>query len=155
MDLTSQTRTAGLRAEPNVIPFLDVLLALVVLAFLGQMLSRFSIPVETPPVRPAEPSRTYAHLILEVAADGGYLLNGQPVDPATLPSLLAQSLARRPVRAVFLRIAPARSYQEAIDAASLARGAGAEAVGFMPMGSPPALPACPGSPPVPPATCAR
>lgn len=106
----------------NVTPLIDVLLVLLVVGLLSFGMSRRSLSVVLPAANiqavPVTP------VVLELANSGGYRLNGQVIPGAQLPELLAGIFQRRPVKILFIKTGSERSYQEFIQAADIARGAG-------------------------------
>jgi biopolymer transport protein ExbD len=119
-------------AEPNVTPFIDVLLVLLVIFMVAQGI-RSTLPVQTPPPGPAAgPEPAEPQIVLALGSDGGYAINGQPVPAPQLVEQLRAIYATRPAKLLFVDAAPPRTYQEVIAAMDLARGAGAAIVAFMP-----------------------
>lgn len=120
------------RADINVIPMIDVLLVLIVIFMLLQ--SRDTIMEFVVPPEPAvtQPSLGSRHIVLQLRADGSYAINGTPVSAEHLARRVTELYRERPVKLLFIQAAPQWRYQAVIDAADLARGAGVEAIGFMP-----------------------
>lgn len=119
-------------AEINVTPMIDVLLVLLVIFMLSQA-SFNLLPAQLPPehAEAAAPTQEL-QIVLEVAAHGRYAVNAQPVPAAELTTLLRSALAGRTAKLVFLRAAADCTYQEVVTAMDIAKGAGAQAVAFMP-----------------------
>lgn len=105
----------------NLTPLIDVLLVLFIIFILLAGFSRRSLPAHLPPPSPA-PGLT--QIVLELGDDGRDRLNGQPVPRSQLRDILAAMYRERPFKLLFIRTGSARSYQDFIDAAELARGAG-------------------------------
>ena len=106
----------------NVTPLIDVLLVLLVVGLVSFGMSRRSLAVALPP---EEASLTISTpIVLELVNGGGYQLNGQVIPLGQLSDQLAAVFRARPVKILFLKTGPGRSYQEFIQAADLARGAG-------------------------------
>ena len=106
----------------NVTPLIDVLLVLLVVGLVSFGISRRSLAVNLPPTGTAPTPVT--PILLELDNGGGYQLNGQVIPMAQLSDQLAAVFRSRPVKILFIKTGPARSYQEFIQAADLARGAG-------------------------------
>ena len=106
----------------NVTPLIDVLLVLLVVGLVSFGISRRSLAVNLPPSATA--STPVTPILLELDNGGGYQLNGQVIPLAQLSDQLAAVFRSRPVKILFIKTGPARSYQEFIQAADLARGAG-------------------------------
>lgn len=123
-----------LSAEPNVTPFIDVLLVLLVIFMLAQTI-RQSTPLQTPlsGAAPAPaPVPAPPQIVLELRGDGSYAINQQPVPAAALVEQLRAIYASRSAKLLFVDAAPERSYQEVISTIGVARGAGVEVVAMMP-----------------------
>ena len=106
----------------NVTPLIDVLLVLLVVGLVSFGISRRSLAVNLPPSATA--STPVTPILLELDNGDGYQLNGQVITLAHLSDHFAAVFRSRPVKILFIKTGPARSYQEFIQAADLARGAG-------------------------------
>jgi biopolymer transport protein ExbD len=116
--------------EMNVTPMIDILLVLLVIFMISQP-NRMALEVQVPPPA-AGPDNRYPQVVLELPADGGVAVNGQPVPAAEVEARLRTILAPRTVKLVYVKADTERHYQEVIGAVDLARGAGADVVAFMP-----------------------
>ena len=121
-------------AEPNVVPMIDILLVLLIIFMMQIPLSRKAMDVQVPPLstnqqQSAAPSN---NIVLELTADGGYTVNGQPVELANLDLEFHRIYDNRPAKILFVKSAPNRRYEEVIDAMDSARGAGVQVIGFTP-----------------------
>jgi biopolymer transport protein ExbD len=115
--------------EPNVIPMIDVLLVLLIIYMLAGV--RQVIPVQVPP--PSDGSaRRVDPIVLELLPLGGYAINTRPVSDSLLDTILAQVYQGRPVKLLYIKAAPDRSYQEVVRAFDRARGAGVQALALIP-----------------------
>ena len=115
------TPSSGGVAGINVTPLRDVLLVLLVVGLVSAAFSRRTLPVTIPETVNAGP---VAPIVLELPGSGGYRLNGQTIPAAQLPDQLASVFLSRPAKILFIKTGAARSYQDFIAAADLARGAG-------------------------------
>jgi biopolymer transport protein ExbD len=106
----------------SVTPLIDVLLVLLVVGLVSFGISRRTLAVTLPPAA-GSPTVTNP-ILLELANGGGYRLNGQVIPLGQLPDQLAAVFRTRPVKILFVKTGSERSYQEFIQAADLARGAG-------------------------------
>jgi biopolymer transport protein ExbD len=120
-DLAPTPSSGGVTAI-NVTPLIDVLLVLLVAGLVSFGMSRKSLAVTLPP--DTGQSVSVNPVVLELVGQGGYHLNGQVVPEAQLRELLAAVYRSRPVKILFIKTAPNRSYQEFIRATDLARAAG-------------------------------
>jgi biopolymer transport protein ExbD len=122
----------GISAEPNVIPMIDIMLVLLIIFMISQPLTRMAIDVQVPPPVTSQASGPSTQIVLEIAADGSYTINGQPVPKDQLDTQIHAIFDQRPAKLLFLKPAPNRIYQEVIDAMDVARGAGIQVIGFTP-----------------------
>ena len=122
----------GISAEPNVIPMIDIMLVLLIIFMISQPLTRMAIDVQVPPPVTSQASGPSTQIVLEIAADGSYNINGQPVPKDQLDSQIHAIFDQRPAKLLFLKPAVNRVYQEVIDAMDVARGAGIQVIGFTP-----------------------
>jgi biopolymer transport protein ExbD len=132
MPRVSIASDADLATEINVLPLIDVLLVLIII-FLMLERELIFIPADVPP--PASPPSDGGggQVVLELKADGSLAINGQPIPSEQLALQLAAIFHDRPRKVLFLRVAPNRTYQEAITATDVARGAGVEQLAWMPI----------------------
>ncbi|MGE5926493.1 MAG: ExbD/TolR family protein [Gemmatimonadota bacterium] len=129
MDSTSPGR---LDAEMNVTPMIDVLLVLLII-YMTSIGIRKAIPA-TLPEPAAAPTADATQIVLELDADGGLALNGQPVPADALEATLRAVYGDRPAKLLFIRSSGRRTYQEVIDAMNVAREAGVQLIGILPAG---------------------
>jgi biopolymer transport protein TolR len=122
----------GISAEPNVIPMIDIMLVLLIIFMISQPLTRMAIDVQVPPPVTSPASGPSTQIVLEIAADGSYNINGQPVPKDQLDTQIHAIFDQRPAKLLFLKPAANRVYQEVIDAMDVARGAGIQVIGFTP-----------------------
>ncbi|MEZ4589120.1 MAG: biopolymer transporter ExbD, partial [Gemmatimonadales bacterium] len=122
--------STSVRAEPNVIPMIDILLVLLIIFMISQPLARMAIDVQVPPAQSAPASGPSTQIVLEIMADGNYSINGQPVPPGQLDVQIHAIYDNRPAKIIFLKSDPNRTYQEAIEAMDVVRGAGVQVIGF-------------------------
>lgn len=120
------TPSSGGVTSLNVTPLLDVLLVLLLIGMVSIGLSRRSIPVAVPATVPK--AAPMAPILLELSDGGGYRLNGQVIPASQLGDLLETVFHRRPVKILFIKTGSARTYQDFIQVADLARGAGVATV---------------------------
>ncbi len=119
-------------AEPNVIPMIDILLVLLIIFMISQPLSRMAMDVQVPPPVTAPSNAPSTQIVLQIAEDGGYSINGQPVPREQLDTQIHAIFDARPTKLLFIKAAGNRIYQEVVDAMDVARGAGIQVIGFTP-----------------------
>ena len=120
---------SGMHAEPNVTPFLDVLLVLLIifmyLTLNQQRIITAQLPDPTPIVGPNTPS-----LVLEVRPSAMYAINSRLVPGSQLAGQLRAIYEGRPEKTLIVRAAPGVRYQDVVTAIDIAKGAGVVAVGL-------------------------
>ena len=119
----------SMQNEPNVTPFLDVLLVLLIifmyLALSQQKVIKAQLPDPTP-----VPGANTPSIVLEVRAAGAYAINTQVVAASQLAGRLKAIYDGRSEKTLIVRAAPGVRYQEVITAIDIAKGAGVVAIGL-------------------------
>jgi biopolymer transport protein TolR len=118
----------GLRTRPDVTPFIDVLLVLIVI-FMIQI--RFVLQAQLAQ-HEAVAAPFGAPIVLELPDSGGLLLNHRPVVREYLSGVLRETFSDGRPSLLFVRSGPRRLYRETIDAIDAAYGAGVEVVSLAP-----------------------
>src|SRR5690349_1545194 len=120
---------SDIQAEPNVTPFLDVLLVLLIifmyLSLTQQKVITAQLPDPTPVLGPNTPST-----VLEVRPGAIYAINSRVVADAQLASQLRAIYDGHPEKTLIVRAAPGVRYQEVVTAVDIAKGAGVVGVGL-------------------------
>src|SRR5262245_39270250 len=117
-----QPRTT-MHAEPNVTPFLDVLLVLLILFMFLCLNQQKVITAVLPDPTPAAGDNT-PPIVLEVRPNATYAINTQVIVGSQLASRLRSIYAGRPMKTIIVRAAPGVRYQEVVTAMDIAKGAG-------------------------------
>ena len=129
---TGQVR-GEVSSEPNVVPMIDILLVLLIIFMITQPLSRMAMDVQVPP--PEQTTTTQAannQIVLELADNGSYAINGQPVPKDQLDTQIHAIFDPRPAKLLFIKAGANRLYQDVVEAMDVARGAGVQIIGFTP-----------------------
>jgi biopolymer transport protein ExbD len=129
----------GPHRDINVVPMLDVLLVLLVI-FMVLAQARRAIDFQLPPLDSSRVDRAgpeSGSIVLQLLGDGSFAINRSPVSAVALERRLREIYLERPVKLLFLQVAPGRKYQEVIDVTVLARRAGVQVFGFVPPGAAP------------------
>ncbi len=127
--MRSQAR--HLNADINVTPFLDVLLVLII-TFLAAVSARKSLDAVLPVPCTGSCVSDGVPIVLEVLANGSFLLNQQPVSGTSLSASLHVAFDGRPDK--ILQVAGHRdvSYQGVLAAMDAARSAGVTVISIPP-----------------------
>ena len=125
--------SSTLTSEPNVVPMIDILLVLLIIFMITQPLSRMALDVQVPPPDETQVTKTPpSQIVLELADNGSYSINGQPVPKDQLDTQLHAIYDARPAKLLFLKPGQKRIYQDVIQAMDVAKGAGIQIIGFTP-----------------------
>jgi len=125
----------SLQNDPNVVPFIDILLVLLVIFMLMQPLSRTAFDVQVPPPQQQQQqTQTQAsnQIVLEILGDGSYAVNAQPVAKSELDARIHEIYDNRPVKLIFIKADENRLYQDVIEAIDIVKNAGVQVIGFTP-----------------------
>jgi biopolymer transport protein ExbD len=118
-----------MNAEPNVTPFLDVLLVLLIIFMYLSLSQQKAIMAQLPDPTPTPGDNTPA-IVLEVRPNDDYAINTQVVTGAQLAARLRGIYDRRPDKTIIVHGAPGVRYQEVVTAIDVAKGAGVVAIGL-------------------------
>ena len=120
--------------EINLIPFIDVLLVILIFLMLSTTFSRFTELQITLPAADAEKMRERSgDVVVAVAADGRYALNGKPVDGRSVERLTAELAAASGGRVDTMVIVSAdamAAHQAVVNVLDAARRAGLARITF-------------------------
>jgi biopolymer transport protein TolR len=130
--MTNTTR--ALTSEINVTPFLDVLLVLMI-TFLASVTARKTMDVTLPVPCTGICEDDGQTIMLEVLADGSFLINTAPVRATDLPSTLRGIYAGRPTKIIQVAGHRNANYQAVLAAMDVARAAGVTVVSIPPSSS--------------------
>ena len=117
-----------MHAEPNVTPFLDVLLVLLIIFLYLCLNQQKAIMAQLPDPTPVRGDNTPA-IVLEVRPGATYAINTQPVAGPQLAARLRAIYEGRPTKTIIVRATPGVRYQEVVTAIEIAKGAGVLAIG--------------------------
>jgi biopolymer transport protein TolR len=120
---------SGMQAEPNVTPFLDVLLVLLIIFMYLSLSQQKIITAQLPDPRPV-PGPNTPSIVLEVRPGATYAINTRVVAGPQLASQLRAIYEGRPEKTLIVRAAPGVRYQEVVSAIDIAKGAGVTAIGL-------------------------
>ena len=123
----------GIFVEVNIVPLIDILLVLLVIAMIVLPQSNKGLKAELPQPAPPGPE---AHvplepLVIEVLADGSLRINQQPVGWDVLEERLEKILGARANRTVFVRGDRTLEFQVVARVIDIMNAAGVSSVGLM------------------------
>ena len=133
MAMSAGGSSGGVQSDINVTPMIDVLLVLLIIFMITQPLSRMAMDVQVPPPDTPQTNQTPPNqIVLELADNGSYAINGQPVPKDQLDTQIHAIYDQRPAKLLFIKAGPNRIYQDVVEAMDVARGAGVQIIGFTP-----------------------
>ncbi len=134
MGMQVQTGGSGAMSEPNVVPFIDVLLVLIIIFMVITPLTPKGLEALVPQPAPPDQQETAADqrtVVISVNADGSLQINQDSTDMARLGPRLEEIFKTRAERVVFVKGAPELEFQEVAQVIDIAKGAGIDKVGLM------------------------
>jgi biopolymer transport protein TolR len=124
---------SGSRAQINMTPMIDVLLVLLIIFMAIAPQKATGLQARIPRSEADRAARAPENpVVLEIAADGSYRLNSQPVERSSLGNLLVRVYAGRGDHTLFVKAAPDLEVGAVAHAIDLSRGAGADTIALMP-----------------------
>ena len=107
MAMSAGGSSGGVTSDINVTPMIDVLLVLLIIFMITQPLSRMALDVQVPPPDETQVTKTPpSQIVLELADDGGYAINGQPVPKDQLDTQIHAIYDQRPAKLLFIKAGP-------------------------------------------------
>ena len=130
-----------LKADINVVPYIDVMLVLLIIFMVTAPLLSLGVDVELPQARAKPIEQKKDPVVVTVDASGAYTLklesaDAEPVDGATLQAKVAAFVRQNPEVPVFVAGARDAEYSLVFDTMVLLQQSGVPRVGLM--GQPPA-----------------
>ena len=120
-------------SDPNITPFIDVLLVLLVIFMVTLPMSRKVLEIQVPKEEQSQAtSQPSTNIVIEIHEDGTYAINTQPVAHDNLAAKFREIYAPRADKLLFIKVHNSRPYKEVIDVIDLARGAGVQVFGLAP-----------------------
>lgn len=123
----------GTLAEPNVVPFIDVLLVLIIIFMVITPLTPQGLNALIP--QPAPPGQNIAAnqrtVVISINRDGSMMINQEPTDMTRLGPRLEDIFKTRAERVVFVKGDPELEFQAVAKVIDIAKGAGIDKVGLM------------------------
>lgn len=126
---------AGLLAEINVTPFIDVMLVLLIIFMVAAPLMMAGVPLNLPKAAAAPLPQAQGPLVVSMDRQGKVFLGQEEVASGTLGPRLAQALAGEPGRPVQVRCDKGLEYGRIMDLLSRLGQAGASRILLVSEGS--------------------
>jgi biopolymer transport protein ExbD len=120
-----------LQSEINITPLVDVVLVLLVIFMVVTPSLKQEVPIELPLADNSRATQDLTQLTLTIAADGGVLLNSQPLLREALVTQLQAIYAGRADKTVFLEADRNLSYGHVVDVMDDCKAAGVTAIGVI------------------------
>jgi biopolymer transport protein TolR len=129
-------RKRKLKAEINVVPYIDVMLVLLIIFMVTAPLLTLGVDVELPQANAKPVEQQKEPVVVTVAADGAYSLkldtaDAEPIDATTLQAKVAAFVRANPEVPVFVAGARDADYATVFDTMVLLQQAGVPRVGLM------------------------
>jgi biopolymer transport protein ExbD len=124
----------GLKADPNIVPFIDVLLVLLIIFMVITPLTPKGldalVPQPPPPGQKADAADNRT-VVIVINADKSMLINAEPTDMNRLGPRLEEIFKTRAERVVFVKGDPSLDFMVVAQAIDIAKGAGIDKIGLM------------------------
>ncbi|MBP6597801.1 MAG: protein TolR [Arenimonas sp.] len=138
--ITRRRKHKKLKAEINVVPYIDVMLVLLIIFMVTAPLLNLGVDVELPQAKAKPIEQQKQPVVVTVTADGAYSLkldsgDPEPIDATTLQAKVAAFVRVNPDVPVFVAGARDADYATVFDTMVLLQQAGVPRVGLM--GQPP------------------
>ena len=125
----------GPRSEPNVVPFIDILLVLIIIFMVITPLVPKGLDALVPQPNPNQEAKEQdvdvRTVVVSIDSAGQLMINQDPVVKAYLGQRLYDIFKTRAERVMFVKGDPEILFQEVAEVIDIAKGAGVEKIGLM------------------------
>lgn len=125
----TRPKSEGIRLE--LAPLIDVIFQLLIFFMISSSFLYPSLSINLPKIETPLPSEQQQELVLSVAKEGAYFINGEPTTKAALPSALKHALETNARKSIFFHADNAIPYQQVVEVMNLANAAGAQQFNFI------------------------
>ena len=125
---------AGEMSEPNIVPFIDVLLVLIIIFMVITPLTPKGLEALVPQPAPPDQQPSAADqrtVVISVNRGGSIQINQEATDTDRLGPRLEEIFKTRAERVVFVKGDPMLEFQQVAEVIDIAKGAGIDKVGLM------------------------
>ncbi len=134
--ITRHRKRRKLKADINVVPYIDVMLVLLIIFMVTAPLLNLGVDVELPQSKARPMQQQKDPVIVSVDEQGRYFLKveggqNEPIDATTLKAKIAALVRQNPDAPVFVAAPGVTQYQTVIDTMVLLQQAGAPKVALM------------------------
>ncbi len=129
--LSSDEDDDGLMNEINMTPLVDVMLVLLIIFLVTIPTMRHAAKIDLPQAstQPVDPKP--ASVDVSIQADGTFLWNNQPIDPARLQTEIAQAAQTTPQPELHLRADRKVAYEHVAEVMAAAQAGGLSKIAFV------------------------
>lgn len=125
----------GPKSEPNIVPYIDILLVLIVIFMVIQPTTQYDlrarVPEEAPPDIPEDVIIRSDAIVVSIAANGALSINQEPVTLDRLGARLFEVYSARVNKNMFVQAHTDLPFGDVIRVIDIAKGSGVGDVGLM------------------------